>query len=418
MLAAALLSAPGAEARVERPPNLNASAWVLVDGRTGEVLDARAAYRPLAIASATKLMTAHLALERLRLSKRVKMAPYNAIPGESLLGVSAGTSISVHDLLYALILQSANDAAHTFAQVIGGTQRRFVVMMNRSAAALGLVNTHYTNPIGLDAAANYSSARDLAALARRLLGNRTFARIADSSSAQLNSLRPPREIGTRNTLLLLAPWVTGVKTGHTLAAGYVLVGSGERKGTELISVVLGAPSESQRDAESLQLLDYGFSLYRARRPVQTGEVMARPSIRYAGGELPLRTAHAIPVGIRRGQRVDVKVKAPGRVTGPIRRGAALGRVLVSVDGREAGGARLLASRSIPKASTFDKVRSRADSWPALLAVLGFVILVGTILLRRRRGRASVPEEDMRNRREERRRMREQQRRGGPGGSGS
>ena len=411
----ALVATPAQVTSAQRSaPDLNARAWTLIDGRTGETLDAHAAGRSLPIASATKLMTAHLALERLRLRRRVRMAPYAAIPGESLLGVPAGTPISVRDLLYALILQSANDAAHTFAQVIGGTQHGFVVQMNRSAAALGLIDTHYSNPIGLDAPGNYSSARDLAALTRRLLRDRTFARIADSARAVLPSLHPRRTIGTRNTLLLREPWVTGVKTGHTLGAGYVLVGSARRKGTELISTVLGAPSETQRDLESLDLLDYGFSLYRLRRPVRAGKVMARPSIRYAGGELSLRAAHPIAVGVRKGQRVGVSVKAPDQVTGPVRKGAVRGRVAVTVDGRTAGSAALLASRSIPRASAFDRVSNGATSTPVLIGIGAVAILVAALALRRRRSRGPLSEEEMRRKREERRRMRDH-RRNGPGG---
>jgi serine-type D-Ala-D-Ala carboxypeptidase (penicillin-binding protein 5/6) len=286
--------------------------------------------------------------------------------------------------------------------------------MNRAAAALGLVDTHYTNPIGLDAPGNYSSARDLAALARRLLSNRTFARVANSSSAVLRSLQPVLSIGTRNTLLLRAGWITGVKTGHTLGAGYVEVGSGRREGVELISAVLGAPSEAQRDTESLALLDYGFSLYRRRRPVRPGEVLATPSIRYSGGELPLRAAHAIAVGVRRGQRLQTAVRAPDRVTGPIRKGMRLGRVTIVIDGRIAGAAALLASRSIPEASSFDKVRSRAKGVPALIAVGAFAILVIALVVRRRR-RGPLSEEEMRSTREKRRRTREQRR--GAGGRG-
>jgi D-alanyl-D-alanine carboxypeptidase (penicillin-binding protein 5/6) len=284
--------------------------------------------------------------------------------------------------------------------------------MNRSAAALGLADTHYSNPIGLDSPGNYSSARDLAALAGRLLGDRTFARIADSSSAVLSSLHPRLTIGTRNTLLLRAPWVTGVKTGHTLGAGYVEVGSGRRKGVELISVVLGAPSEGQRDDESLDLLDYGFAQYRTRRPVRTGEVIANPSIRYSGGELPLRAAHAITVGVRRGQRLQTSFRAPDRVTGPIRRDKRLGSVTVVVDGRVAGAAALLASRSIPKASTFDRLRSHAVIVLALIAVAGFAILMVVLAVRRRRrGRRRGSEEEMQSSREIRRKSREQQRSG-------
>jgi D-alanyl-D-alanine carboxypeptidase (penicillin-binding protein 5/6) len=219
VLTLALPAVAGAKGKRHGPPKLDARAWLLVDGRTGETLSGHASARELPIASTTKLMTAHLALENLPLGKRVRMDPYTAIPGESLLGVPAGTPISVRDLLYSLVLQSANDSAHTQAQVVGGTQQRFVAEMNRAAAALGLADTHYSNPIGLDSPGNYSSARDLAALAGRLLGDRTFARIADSPSAVLSSLHPRLTIGTRNTLLLRAPWVTGVKTGHTLGAG-------------------------------------------------------------------------------------------------------------------------------------------------------------------------------------------------------
>jgi serine-type D-Ala-D-Ala carboxypeptidase (penicillin-binding protein 5/6) len=414
LLLALVLAAPVAaeEAKEVRkgPPLLDARAWILIDGRTGDVITAHDPARELPIASTTKLMTAHLALERLKLRKRVKMAPYSAIPGESLLGIPAGTTISVRDLLYSLILESANDSAHTLAQVIGGTQHRFVVEMNRTAAAIGLADTHYSNPIGLDSSGNYSSARDLATLARELLENRTFARIANSSSAVLHSLHPPTTIGTRNTLLLRAPWITGVKTGHTLGARFVLVGSAKRHGVELISAVLGAPDEEQRDDESLDLLDYGFAQYRTRHPVRYGQVLATPSIHYSGGELPLRAAHAIAVGVRRGQRLRTSVHAPDRVSGPIRRGRRLGSVTVLVDGRVAGATALLAARSIPKASTFEVVRSHAVTYLALLALAALAILLVTLVVRRRRRNGRKPsEEEMESGREKRRRMREQQR---------
>jgi D-alanyl-D-alanine carboxypeptidase (penicillin-binding protein 5/6) len=411
---ALLLPAGAAAAPKPGPPQLQARSWVLIDGRTGDTIAAHAPARSLPIASTTKLMTAHLTLEQLPLSKRVRMAPYSAIPSESLLGIPAGTPISVRDLLYSLILESANDSAHTLAAAVAGSQARFVTEMNRSAAALGLADTHYSNPIGLDSPGNYSSARDLATLAQRLLRNPTFARIADSSSATLSSLHPALPIETRNTLLLRSPSITGVKTGHTLGAGYVEVGSARRKGVELISAVLGAPSEAQRDDESLDLLDYGFDQYRTRRPVAAGEVLASPSIRYSGGELPLRAAHAISIGLRRGQHLETRVRAPDRVTGPVPRGAQLGRVTVIVDGREAGSAPLFAPRAVPKASAFDRLRSHGLLLLALLAVTASAILLVVLAFRRRRGNGRPPalsEEEMESSRENRRRLREQQRGG-------
>ena len=409
------LSAPAeADAGPQRPPRLDAKAWVLIDARTGESLAARAAARSLPIASATKLMTAHLALRELPFGRRVRMAPYSAIPGESLLGVAAGTRISVRDLLYSLILRSANDSAHTLAQAVGVTQSRFVAEMNAAAAALGLADTHYTNPIGLDSLGNYSSARDLATLARRLLANRKFARIADSESALLGSLDPPLRIETRNTLLLQAPWIDGVKTGHTLRAGYIEVGAGRRKGVQLISVVLGAPSEAQRDTESLQLLDDGFGRYRVRHPVRAREQLASPSIRYSGGELSLRAAHPVTVGVRRGQRLQTSVRAPGEVSGPIRKGRRLGSVTVTLDGRVAGGAALLAAQAVPEASEFDMLRSHTLVVLALIALGGSAIMLIGLAIRRRRRPPHASEEEMEQSREQRRRIREQRRNGESG----
>jgi serine-type D-Ala-D-Ala carboxypeptidase (penicillin-binding protein 5/6) len=397
------------------PPQLQASAWILVDRRDGEVLASHAPARRLSIASTTKLMTAHLALQALPLRKRVPMAPYEALPVESVLGIPAGTRISVRDLLYSLVLQSGNDSAETLAVQVAGSVPAFVGRMNRSAGALGLFETHYANPIGLDSPGNYSSARDLAALAGRLLDNRTFARISDTPSALLGSLSPPLRISTRNTLLLSEPWVTGVKTGHTLDAGYVLVGSAKRRGTELISVVLGAPSESQRDTESLELLDYGFSQYRVRHPVRAREAVAMPSIRYQDGGLDLRAAHPISVGVRRGERLQTLVRAPDEVTGPVRRGKRLGSVRVTVDGRPAGGAALVASRAIPEATALEKLRSRPLLVASLIAAAAFAILLCVLLVRRRDGGGSQSEEEMRSNREMRRRARDHRRNSGESG---
>ena len=131
---------------------------------------------------------------------------------------------------------SAGDAAHTLAIEAAGTVKKFVGQMNRYAAALGLTNTHYANPIGLDSPTNYSSALDLAALTEELLKIPAFAQIADSREATLRSMRPVEHIHSINELLEMAPWVTGVKTGHTWKAGYVMVGSGSRHGVKLIAV--------------------------------------------------------------------------------------------------------------------------------------------------------------------------------------
>lgn len=387
-LLALALGAPARGAAAAAGPQVEARAWALIDARDGDVLASHAAGERLLVASTTKLMTAYVAMRELPLDRVVRAAPYQATYGESLMDLRAGEQVSVRDLLYGLVLRSGNDAAHTLAIAAAGSSARFVAEMNQRAAALGLADTHYANPIGLDQRGNYSSARDLATLTQRLLRDPAFAKIADSRSALLSSLRPPRRIETINELLLDVPWATGVKTGHTFGAGYVLVGSGSRKGVNLISVAIGAPSDEARYRDNLELLEYGFDQYRPRLPIHAGQDLADPEIRYAGGELPLRAARPVAIGLRRGQKLELRIDAPAEVEGPIRRGAVLGRAAVYVDGRRAAAVPLRAGRTIPQASVFDRVRAFLDDNLATIAIAVFVILIGSALLYRRMARRS------------------------------
>lgn len=380
LLVAVVTASPAAAAP---PPRIEARAWALVDARTGEVLTSHALARPLPIASTTKLMTAYVALRELPLSRIVRAARYRPEYGESLLGLRTGQRISVRDLLYGLIMRSGNDAAYDLALAAAGSEARFVGQMNRYAAALGLSHTHYANPIGLDQRGNYSSAGDLAALTERLLRIPVFARIAAARSAVLRSVRPRRRIATINELLQMAPWVTGVKTGHTFGARYVLVGSGRRKGVELVSVAIGAPTDEDRFRDNLDLLEYGFSKYRRRLPVRAGRALAEPSIRFSGGGLPLRAVRTVAVGLRRDQRLSVEVRAPSEVEGPIRRGARLGTATVFVDGRRAATVPLRAGRAVPNASAFDRVWSFIEGNWIALALAACVILIGAVFVLRR-----------------------------------
>ncbi|HEY3434607.1 MAG TPA: serine hydrolase, partial [Solirubrobacterales bacterium] len=204
-LTLALLVAPAAVAAPQGPEGLEAKAWIVVDARDGAVLASKGAERRSAIASTTKLMTAYVAMKELGPEKIVRAAPYEPIYGESLLGLQEGEEVSVHDLLYGLLLVSGNDAAHTLAVAAAGSEDRFVGQMNRYAAALGLADTHYANSIGLDQRGNYSTAADLATLTRRLRRHPAFTRIVDTRSARLRTLSPPRRIENSNDLLAMVP---------------------------------------------------------------------------------------------------------------------------------------------------------------------------------------------------------------------
>jgi D-alanyl-D-alanine carboxypeptidase (penicillin-binding protein 5/6) len=381
-LLALLLALAFPVAGLAKGPPIEARSWALTDARSGDVLVSHAGARELPIASTTKLMTAYVALHELPLDRIVRAAPYEAEYGESLLGLRPGQRISVRDLLYGLILRSGNDAAYDLALAAAGSVPRFVKEMNRYAAALGLSHTHYANPIGLDQKGNYSSADDLATLTRRLLAIPAFAKIAAARSAVLRSVRPRRRIETINELLNMAPWVTGVKTGHTFGALYVLVGSGQRQGVKLISVAVGAPTDEDRFSDNLELLEYGFSQYRRRLPIQAGTALAHPSIRYSGGELPLRAARTVAVGLRPDQRLSVEIRAPSEVEGPIEHGEKLGRASVYVDGTLAASVPLRAGHTVAKASLLERVGDFLDDEKIPVAIALCVILLGVVLTRR------------------------------------
>src|SRR6201996_9519139 len=298
-------------------PKVLAKSWALIDGRTGDVLTSHAGNERRLVASTTKLMTAYVAIKDLPLSKIVRAQPFSYELGDSVMGLRPGQRISVHDLLRGLIMLSAGDAAHTLAIEAAGTVKKFVGQMNRYAAALGLTNTHYENPIGLNSPTNYSSALDLATLTEELLRIPAFAKIADAREATLKSMRPVEHIHSINELLEMAPWVTGVKTGHTWKAGYVMVGSGAERGVKLIGGDMDAPTDETRFSDAFELLKWGFRQYHRAKAVHQGEEFASAAIKYSGGELPLVVAHSLSVRLRKGQKADVTVDAPAQGTGPI-----------------------------------------------------------------------------------------------------
>ena len=233
LLAVALLARPAVTAAAAEPhgksaPELNAATWLLLDPTDGEELAAHGPDRERAIASTTKLMTAYLALRKLRMDEKLEVPAYSAGAAESVAGLNKGERLTVHDLIVAMMLPSANDAAETIADGISGSEQAFVALMNRTAADLGLDHTHYANPIGLDANGNYSTAADLTDLAIQLLSDKRFRKIVGKPQATLKSGAEQRVVTNTNTLLLSDPSVDGVKTGHTLDAGYVLVASAKR----------------------------------------------------------------------------------------------------------------------------------------------------------------------------------------------
>lgn len=368
-VAAALLALAMPAASPAAGPEIPARAWVLVDSGDGSTLASREAGAQAPVASATKLMTAYAARRDLPLSKRVVAPGYQALAAESLVGLRAGERITVRDLLYGLILASGNDAAVALADAAAGSQERFVAEMNRDARRLGLQDTHYANPIGLDQPGNYSSAADLARLATELREDPFFRKVFDTAETTVHSGGRSIRLTNRNTLVRTVPWVNGVKTGYTLGAGYVLVGSGTRKGVTLVSTVLGASSESGREAATLELLDYGFDRYRREPVIDRGERLATPSVRYQDDSLGLVADKDVELTVRRDQRVTTDVVAPDEVEGPVDRGERVGEAVIAVDGEPVARVALVAARAVPEANLGDRVDDALPGGPVFAWVL-------------------------------------------------
>ncbi len=377
---AALAIAPGTAARAASAgPHISATAAIVIDARDGHVLYRLRATDQRAIASATKLMTALVAIEELPLERRVRAVLYAPAAAESRIDLRPGERMAVADLMRALLLESANDAAQTLAVRAAGSEAAFVAQMNDRARALGLRETRFANPIGLDAPGNHSSAKDLARIARAVLANDFLAATVDMPRARLTTGARTRVIANRNRLVARVPYIDGVKTGHTQTAGYVLVGAATRKGAQLVSVVLGAPSDAARDADTLGLLRHGFSRYRRVPAVRRGATLARAQVAHFGDrEARLVAARRVSVTARRGQRVRTVVEAPAEVTGPLPEGARVGTVRVYRSGRLVRTVALVSATTVPEAGFFRKLRGFA--LPVILIAAG----VGLWLAVRRR----------------------------------
>jgi serine-type D-Ala-D-Ala carboxypeptidase (penicillin-binding protein 5/6) len=383
LLAVALLAAP-ARAQDDAPPDVSAPSAIVIEASTGDVLYKRDATERRPIASTTKLMTALLTMEHADLSDMVPASDYIASPIESRLDLRPGEKLSVADLLRGLMLESANDAAVTLGEYVAGSTPKFVKMMNRRARQLELRDTHYTNPIGLDAPGNYSSASDLARLAIKLRRHSFARKIADRRSATLTTGRPRPPVENRNTLLGQDRWVNGLKTGHTTQAGYVLVGTRTRKDVTLVSVVLGTSSFAARDRDSLALLRWGADKYRRIRPVLEGTVVdAAPEIRYRrGAQLPLVTEQSKRMVLRADARITYEdIGVPAIVDGPVSRGDELGVRRVFADGELIAEVPIVSSASVPAAD----LTQRTKDWftRPLALVLAGLVLGGTVLMARR-----------------------------------
>lgn len=382
-LIAAVMLLPAA-AHAQRAPAITAPAGIVVEATTGDVAWQKEADTRRSIASTTKLMTALVVLEEADLDAVVNAPRYRATSTlESVMGLVPGERITIRDLLRGLLVDSANDAAYALALKVGGTVPQFVRRMNERAQELGLENTSFANPIGLDDPDNYSTARDLAALTLVLRKNALFREIVDSETITLESGARPRTLENTNTLLGDQAWVDGVKTGQTSSAGEVLVASGRRGGIPIVTVVMGAETKELRDSESLELLTYGFGRYERYRAVTEDELVRElPIVDRDGAELRVIAARSITRITRKGAVVDEEITLPEKVEGPISYRQKLGELVLRVGDRQVARVPLVSALSVPKAGTARKLQNLLLG-PWTLLVLGAILLGATYRTQRR-----------------------------------
>ena len=328
-------------AQAPQAPEVAAKAYLLMDVSAGQVLAAKDIDAPVEPASLTKLMTAYLVFDALK-ARKISLnqtLPVSErawkMPGSRMF-IDPKMQVPVEDLIKGMIVQSGNDATMALAEGVGGTAERFVQLMNEQAKAMGLAGTQYRNPEGLTEPGHHTTARDLATLSTRLL--RDFPEYL-----HYYTIRKYRYPGTpasndtnRNTLLFRDPTVDGLKTGHTSAAGYCLVATARRDfpnlpGRRLLSVVLGASSETARANESQKLLNWGYTAYEAVKLFDGGQPVASPKVwKGKSAELKLGRGEPIVVAVPSGSAGQIKteIARPEPLIAPFRQGQAVATLKV------------------------------------------------------------------------------------------
>jgi D-alanyl-D-alanine carboxypeptidase (penicillin-binding protein 5/6) len=359
LTALALLLAAAGAAAAAAPPPVDARAVLVADGRTGDVLYALNEDERMPMASITKLMTALVTLERARPRDVVTVSPQAVGKGGSTIFLVPGEQLRVRDLLAAALVQSANDAAFALAAHVGdGSVQRFMGLMNAEAAELGLDDTRYARPDGLDTPRHYSTAEDTFQLARLAMRQPLVRKLVRTRTMRVGN----RTFRSWNDLLWTFDGLTGVKTGHTDDAGWTEVAAARREGISLYAVVLGSPTRARRNADLTELLEWGFDQYARFTLVREGERYATAAIPFSEERIELVAAEGASQVVRLGSGTQFveRVVAPMTVELPVRRGQKLGEVVVTDGGREVARTDLVAVRDVEEPGFSDRAGWYAD----------------------------------------------------------
>jgi D-alanyl-D-alanine carboxypeptidase (penicillin-binding protein 5/6) len=354
-------SAASAQAIIPRPPEINASSYILLDARTGHIIVEENADEPLPPASLTKIMTSYIAVEEIQtgnlgLDDMVHISEKAWRMEGSKMFVEVDSEVRVEDLLRGIIIQSGNDASVAIAEHIAGSEQAFADMMNQYAEVLGLDNSYFMNASGLDTELYYNtmSARDLATLARATIQNHPeFYSINAEREFTYNGIRQ----SNRNSLLFRDRNVDGLKTGWTDAAGYCLVASAVRDDMRLISVVMGTESEEARAIETQKLLTYGFRYYETHKLYDQNQILTNVPV-WSGEQsaVDLGITEEVYVTIPRGQAetMSATVDVDEVIRAPLDDGQIMGVVNVTLNEDLIYRGDVIAMQAVPEGNMFKR----------------------------------------------------------------
>jgi serine-type D-Ala-D-Ala carboxypeptidase (penicillin-binding protein 5/6) len=364
--------ATAASLPIPKPPQVDGNAYILIDYASARVLAEQRSGERMEFASITKLMTAYLVFaalkeKRLRLDEPVLMSENawrtgGASSDGSTSYIPVNTRVPTEVLIKGMIVQSGNDATIALAERLGGTEPAFVEQMNSMAKQLGMAGTHFDNSWGGPSPQHYSTASDLARLARALIRDfPEYYRYYSMREFTFNGITQHN----RNGLLTRDPTVDGLKTGHTDSAKYCLVTSAKRNGMRLISVVLGSPSIKAREDGSAALLNYGFTFYETVKLHEGGRMMLKPRV-FKGSEdyVSVGTVSDLYVTVARGEggallkNADVK----GPLLAPLTKNQTVGEFVVTASGQVISRQPLVVLQEVPEGGLFHRLADSVRLW--------------------------------------------------------
>lgn len=321
-------------------PKVEAKGAILMDHKTGRVLWEKNATEPLAMASTTKIMTAIVALENADVNDIVKVSQRAALSPKVKMNLSKGEEIKLEYLLYALMLQSFNDSAVAIAEHVSGSVEEFCKLMTNKAKEIGAYNTSFETPSGLDGENHYSTAYDMALIARYALENEEFVNIITTKDINVSSNKREYSLNNKNKLLNEVQGAKGVKTGFTGQAGHCFVGAVERDGMQLISVVLGSgwgdKGKSQKWVDTKEIMSYGFKEFNYKEIVIPNDIAENIKVnRSKTSDLDVfyNEGLVLPLSNNEFNNVEIIIEAPTEVMAPVSKGDKIGVAKIYIDSK-------------------------------------------------------------------------------------